>query len=514
VPVSNADTRATWAYHNATKHSPESLRASRHVLDWSNQPLPFKIYTTLDPIPLPRELPPSAAPALEAVAGRVAVPPGERAPDRAAIARLCYYANGITKVLNRPGGGVPFRAAACTGALYHIEAYVVCGELPDLAAGVYHYGAHDHALRRLRAGDFRRVLAAATGAEPSVAHAPAVVACTSTFWRNAWKYQARAYRHSFWDTGTVLANLFAVANANAMPARLVLGFADDAVNRLLGVDSATEATICLVALGRAAAEPPPAPPLAPLDPPTRRLSRHEVDHPAIVEMHAASSLHSGGAAAEWRRAAEGGGVDRADEPGAVPTSVPLAPLSAPRARSIEEVIARRGSARGFARDPIGFGRLSTALDVATQGTPSDVAATGALADPYLIVNAVDGLPSGAYAFDRARRGPVPLRRGAFRDSAGYLALGQELAADAAVNVYHLADLRAILPGLGNRGYRAAQLEAAIEGGKLYLAAYALRLGATGLTFFDDDVTDFFSPPAAGRSVMFLTAIGHPTRRHA
>ena len=51
-----------------------------------------------------------------------------------------------------------------------------------------------------------------------------------------------------------------------------------------------------------------------------------------------------------------------------------------------------------------------------------------------------------------------------------------------------------------------------EGGKLYLAAYALGLGATGLTFFDDDVTRFFSPHAAGKSVMFLDAIGHPARR--
>ena len=36
-------------------------------------------------------------------------------------------------------------------------------------------------------------------------------------------------------------------------------------------------------------------------------------------------------------------------------------------------------------------------------------------------------------------------------------------------------------------------------------------GATGLTFFDDEVTDFFSPHAAGKSVMFLIALGHATR---
>jgi hypothetical protein len=34
--------------------------------------------------------------------------------------------------------------------------------------------------------------------EPSVAHAPATIICTGTYWRNAWKYQARTYRHFGW----------------------------------------------------------------------------------------------------------------------------------------------------------------------------------------------------------------------------------------------------------------------------------------------------------------------------
>ena len=54
-----------------------------------------------------------------------------------------------------------------------------------------------------------------------------------------------------------------------------------------------------------------------------------------------------------------------------------------------------------------------------------------------------------------------------------------------------------------------QLEGGITGGRMYLAAYAQHFGATGLTFFDDEVTDFFSPHAAGKAVLFLTALGHP-----
>jgi hypothetical protein len=127
---------------------------------------------------------------------------------------------------------------------------------------------------------------------------------------------------------------------------------------------------------------------------------------------------------------------------------------------------------------------------------------------YLIVHAVEGLPPGAYVFHRSRGFLECLKQGNFRPDARYLGLGQELPADAAVDIFFLTDLRPILQRFGDRGYRAVQLEAGILGGKLYLAAYAQRLGATGLTFFDDDVTRFFSPHAGGKNAIFLTAVGH------
>jgi SagB-type dehydrogenase family enzyme len=180
---------------------------------------------------------------------------------------------------------------------------------------------------------------------------------------------------------------------------------------------------------------------------------------------------------------------------------------------IEQVIRRRGSSRRFTRGPISRDSLAMILARALGPLNADFRpfAEAALTDPYVIVNAVDGLESGAYGYERDQRALLPLKSGEFRDAAGYLALGQSLAGDAAVNVYFLAGLDAILPRLGNRGYRAAQLDASISAGRIYLAAYALGLGATGLTFFDDDVTRFFSPHAAGKSVMFLIALGKPLR---
>jgi SagB-type dehydrogenase family enzyme len=193
-------------------------------------------------------------------------------------------------------------------------------------------------------------------------------------------------------------------------------------------------------------------------------------------------------------------------------SLPVLPSDERPREPVETVIRRRGSTREFAPVPISAAALGTLLAASLQGVPSDFQGEARwLVECYLIVNAVEGLPSGTYYYHPAEAALEPLARGSFRMEAGFLDLGQPLAADAAVNVYALADLRPILAALGNRGYRVAQLDASIAAGKLYLSTYALGLGATGLTFFDDAVTHFFSPHAVGKSVLFLTAIGQPAR---
>jgi len=81
-----------------------------------------------------------------------------------------------------------------------------------------------------------------------------------------------------------------------------------------------------------------------------------------------------------------------------------------------------------------------------------------------------------------------------------------------VDIFFLADLKRALDRYGNRGYRCVQLEAGAIGGKIYLAAYAQHLGATGLTFFDDEVINFFSPHAKDKSAIFLVAVGKPLKK--
>ena len=458
-----------------------------------------------------QDLPEGPVPALEAIARNPAQEreAREQVLDLARLSRVLYLSAGITKRRRHPGGEVHFRAYPNTGALHHVDLYLVAGELSDLPAGVYHFGPHDFALRRLREGDWRGVLVEASGGNVDLARAPLILASASTYWRNSWKYQARAWRHCFWDAGTLHANLLAAAGEEELEPRVVLGWADRRVEELLGLDPRREGALTLVALGHSPGAPAPVREVPELRLETEPLSREEVDYPLIRAAQAASSLAGAAEAAAWR----GARLAR-EEP------TPIGPLTPLRLRpqqqlpsdSLDRVIRRRGSTRAFdRRRSLTFEELSTALDRATRGVPADfLEPPGAtLLDLYLIVNAVEGLAPGAYYYRRTDRSLELLREGRFRGAAGRLALGQELAADAAVNAYSLVDLPRVLERFGNRGYRAAQLEGGITGGRLYLAAYAQRFGASGLTFFDDEVTEFFSPHAAGKSVMFLVALGHP-----
>ena len=115
--MSNRDTEALRHYHDTTKHSYRSIRTGGHYLDWSNYPLSFKIYSDLEPIPLPREWIESGVDALSAVSAT-----GPRAAeatlDLRSLASILYHSAGITRRRQAAGGEIYFRAAACTGALY------------------------------------------------------------------------------------------------------------------------------------------------------------------------------------------------------------------------------------------------------------------------------------------------------------------------------------------------------------------------------------------------------------
>jgi SagB-type dehydrogenase family enzyme len=496
------------AYHRATKHSSASVRRDRHALDWANKPFLFKVYPDAPAVPLPREVSPPTLPVLEAVA-RGAVSPGQGVVNTAALAQLLFFSAGLTKRKVYPGGETfHFRAAASTGALYQTEVYVVAGAVAGLEPGVYHFCPGDFTLRRLRAGDHRAVLAEAAGRGDLVAEAPATAILTAIHWRNTWKYRARAFRHFFWDAGTLLANLLATAVAIDVRAQVLMGFADPLVNALLGIDAAREGSLVLVPLGRGAGSVPPSPPVPPLALSVVPLSPREENDPLVRAAYEASALPDGAAARAWLAhagvshpvAVEPSLTDRADAPAHEPS------------RALGETILRRGSTRKFRRESIGSARLGAILDAALRPLPLDLTLTDALVETFLLVHDVEGLASGAYLWDPATRALRLLKSGKFRREGGELCLEQPLGADASAVAFFLSNLESVLARWGSRGYRAVNLAAGLLGGRLYLGAYGVGLGATGLTFYDDDVVRFFEPDAAGKEAIFVTALGSAAQR--
>ena len=479
------------------------------MLDWETKPLPFKVYPALEQIRLPTDLPALTADTFAALAP--GDPPARPVPlDLERLAALLFFSAGVTRVKTYPGGAqIHFRAAASTGALYQTEAYVVAGAVEGLEPGVYHFSPGDFSLRRLRAGDFRGAVALAT-ADDAAAAQPASVILSAIYWRNTWKYQARGYRHLFWDSGTLLAQLLAVARALDLPARLITGFVDAQLNGLLGLDAEKEGALVAVQLGAAGPVAAASPVITTLAPEVIPLSSREVDYPLLRDAYDNSSLDSEAEVADW------GQVLNSDiSPAPSRSNVvfqDLTPLPGPlpgAGRSLAETIAKRGSTREFSGEAISVEALSSALYHATRGFPADVPA--GLVDLYLNVHAVTGLEPGAYAYDRAAHALVPLRAGDVREASAFLCLEQALGGTSSATVFFLADLARVLERWGNRGYRLANLEAGLIGGRLYLGAYGQRFGASGLTFFDRAVVDFFSPHAAGKDAIFVTALGRSVK---
>ena len=512
--MGNRNTKAANSYHESTK---------RVYINLGNKPPIYKSYTGGPQVPLPTGFDPPANPALQAVAGEsTARQETHKKPetfDITLLSRLLHLSAGVIhrSVLPRTGE-IHYRAAASAGALYPIEVYLVAGDMPGLKAGVYHYSPSEVALIRLREGDHRRELAEATGGEERVAAAPVTLALSAVFWRSTWKYRERGYRYCHWDAGTVLSNALAVAQGTGLPIGVVTGFHDGRVNRLLGLTPKREAVLCLAPVGTGS-ELPAAVPLsdAPLvAAPVDEGAGSEISYPEIVQAHASTCLTSSDEVLAWRSAertrvhspvAEAGGLtghwDGRSDAGAVTSE------------ALGSTILKRGSTRRFERDAISYSQLAAILDAATRGFPADFGGQepGMLLDAYIIANAVEGLAAGAYFFSLTERRLELLKEGDFRDEAGHLCFEQALGADSSAVIYFLASLEQVLARYGNRGYRVAQLEAGVRIGNVYLCAHSMGLGATGMTFFDDEVVEFFSPHAAGKSVMSLAAIGVPHARN-
>ncbi len=437
-------------YHELTKHAPghhagtahdERLVRGYRPMDRDRQPPQFKTYPGLDSVPVP--------PALDDV---------------------LYLSAGATRYVDkRDGGRMYFRAAGSAGNLSPLELYVID------AGTVAHYEPIEHRLTPIG----------------TAAEGPTTIVITGVPWRTSWKYTERGFRHLYWDCGSLLAQLLALAPE----ARLQLGFVDADVARLVGADGTHEFPLAAVVLGDG--QPPLAPPASTTNaPPTGHLADDPIEFPLITAAQRAGDLAGPDAVTAWRAADA--------RPSPTPSTLTFG-------QDLRHIIRRRGSTRVFDRDAQGpVALLIGAFEAATARLPADFVDDDhpTLATHDVIVHNIVGHRPGTYRwqgdhFERTAFVDDPRAAGSF------LCLGQPLGGDGCYTAFHGTDLDATLDRFGPRGYRAAQLEAGIVEGRLHLAAFALGFGATGLTFHDDAAGSFLATTAAP---MLVTAVGKPKTR--
>ncbi|MEP6962544.1 MAG: SagB/ThcOx family dehydrogenase, partial [Acidobacteriota bacterium] len=178
----------TWhEYHEATKHSTESLRRTVHFLEWANMPDPFRHYEGVPVLDLPADPPTPETPALDILLGATGNSP---ARDGATfLSELLVYSAAISasKIVPSTGARYALRVNPSSGNLHPTEFHFLTNGLEDWPDGLYHYRPSAHMAEQRALGSLDLKLAA-----PS---APLTFILTSIAWREAWKYRDRAYRY-------------------------------------------------------------------------------------------------------------------------------------------------------------------------------------------------------------------------------------------------------------------------------------------------------------------------------
>src|SRR5688572_14090946 len=214
----------TWLeYHEATKHSVESLRRAPHSLDWVNMPDPFRHYEGVPVLDLPADPPAPDLPALDVLRGASGK---HGAGDGATfLSQLLFYSAAISAAKRVPSTGYKYalRVNPSSGNLHPTEFHFMTSGVRGWPDGLYHYRASSHMAEQRARGDFRALVEGSA--------APIVFLLTSIAWREAWKYRDRAYRYCLHDMGHAWESLALAARALGCETHARGSFPDDELAR-------------------------------------------------------------------------------------------------------------------------------------------------------------------------------------------------------------------------------------------------------------------------------------------
>ncbi|HAT12881.1 MAG TPA: SagB-type dehydrogenase domain-containing protein [Microcoleaceae bacterium UBA11344] len=498
-------------YHERTKYDPETIAAKSKQLDWAEQPAPFKEYKIGASFNL--------KPYLKDASQESEADEDARWWHRLSNFLLCSY--GLTaKVSTMDGSPLYLRSAPSAGGLYPAEVYLV-SRGTQLPAGLYNYQSRTHSLIHFWDSHVWPALQTACFDSPVLENTQLAIVVTTVFFRSSWRYEDRAYRRIFLDTGHLLSNIELAAALNDYRPHLIGGFADEAINQLLYIDSEQEGAICVVALADLLDIEQNLPKFR-----TALPGNTTTDYPKLSDgqllgyLHKATQIDSDTSGSDgWKiDEIEGQLEDKYNFPFCtkVSTVTPSIPWGV-NLENLENTILKRRSTRSYTGASLSLGELLVLLDFTYQphhytdqgldGSPDYFDLS--LIETFLAVSGVNGLEAGCYYYAPKAQELRQIRFKNFRRELHYLCLGQELGRDAGVLLFHTADLKKAVGKYGDRVYRYLHMDAGHLGQRLNLAAIQLRLGVSGIAgFFDDKVNEVLGIPA-DEAVVYITTLGRP-----
>ena len=485
----------TWReYHDATKHSPDSLRRNEdEPLDWANMPDPFRHYEGVPVLDLPADPPAPQVPALDVLKGEAGVPAD--VDGAGFLSQLLFHAAAISATKRVPAADFEYalRVNPSSGNLHPTEFHFATRGLKNWPDGLYHYRPSSHMAEQRALGDFTERLIG----EP----ASLVFILTSIAWREAWKYRERAYRYCLHDVGHAWEALALSAKASGCESFAWGHFSDEEVTKTCRLHD-DEWPMLLVRLsgdGLPVARPDGGNETW-FEGRPNRLSEVPIAYPLIEGIQSATRYITYRNAPRPAPAVSGSGA------------ISL-PESAWSPQSFGRVARKRRSALNFTGPPsITLAELSALLEVTAQPYLADFAGSR-FVQLYLYAHRIEGLAQGVYRYWPQGNSLELVRSGDQKVMIAGLSLGQSLAGNACVAFSMIGDLERAVRANGDRGYRYVHMEAGAIGHRLYVAAEALGLGATGIgAFFDDDVNrylDLSEGPGSYGQVVYHFAVGHP-----
>jgi SagB-type dehydrogenase family enzyme len=497
-------------YHERTKYDPATLASKKQSLDWSQQPVAFKDYkigATIDLKPYLKK-----RPELEHDPARTTL---ER------LSRLLFCSYGLTaKFSTMMGTPLYLRAAPSAGGLYPAELYLISLGTAELPPGLYNYQTKTHSLIRFWDSDVWPTLKSATFWHPAFDATRLALATTAVFYRSAWRYEDRAYRRIFLDTGHLLGNIELAGSFTDYRPHLIGGFLDDALNELLYLDSDQEAAIALMPLADLRKLDENLPPYRTALPSAVRTDYPDIrDGKLLAYCHQATKIDADTTGQQgWTIVDQSSEEDKYNFPFCTKVSTRSQPIDwGDRLTGLETTILRRRSTREYNGGAIALAQLNAILDFtyhpshySYQGLdPSPDFFDRQLISTFVAVLSVNGLDDGCYYYAPMAQELRQVRFKNFRQELHYLCLGQELGRDAAAVIFHTADLKKAVEKFGDRAYRYLHLDAGHLGQRINLGALYLGVGVSGIGgFFDDQVNQVLGIPE-DEAVLYITTLGCP-----